>query len=822
MTEYFPGRRQRRPPQGRRPRADSSDSPASPPETDSEERTAFDSSARRSWVVAPGGDETDAGTGTGTDADQEQASTGDEDAPPAAETVRVRAVPGRSTPVSSATAPVHHVTPSADDVAGEPPTTPLSPVPSSRRGRRAGPPREETSPGPVLPPSAGGRHGTPGHHRADAPSGDDAAAAGGVTGAGEVTAAAAGTPVDDEFDAWGAAGISATSTGGSPSSDPHTVPADAAGPADAASGDEDASPAGATPDPLDPADAASPTEAASASASADGSGGPPDGPTKRPLQPNVPRPDPPRTGSLPRAAGWTLLTSIIPGLGLVTTRLRALGWALLVVLVLLIGGAAIWLSSGTSPLMTLVKVLTSRKVLIGVLIAVAVVGVIWLAQIAISNLAHNTKEKLGGPRRIISMCVAAALMVIAAVPFGWAGQNVWSLQDLIGNEKVFVSSHDDGKGPIKPGKDPWAGTERVNIMLLGQDAGKDRTGTRPDTIMVASIDTKTGKTALFSIPRNLEHVRFPKGTAPAKEFPNGFHYFGQGQDLINAVWTWANDRKDLFPGDKDPGRTATTLAVQETLGLKIDYYAMVDLQGFSDLVDAIGGVDMDVERKIPIGGGTNQATGGKYPIDGYIQPGQQKLNGKDALWYARSREGSNDFNRICRQQRMVRVVSEQANPTKLALSFNKLVGAAGANIETDVPADRLDAFVDLAGRVQEGGFTSYPITSDVTDPSHADWKKLKRWTDKSIKDSMGSEGADSVSNGDEKKDSSSTKGKDDEKKGKDDEKSASAEPEDEETTDGDEASSSEDSKEDAKKKAEREKKEDPLWSCMPGTADANP
>jgi LCP family protein required for cell wall assembly len=654
-----------------------------------------------------------------------------------------------------------------------------------------------------------------------------AARADGAADAARAGSADTAAPADDASAGTTPASVPADVDGPAPAHAAGTIPHDEPsagdptdrGPRDEDPGNGEATSNGVAEDSTSFAGSpASPAGPGTGAGSGSGSGRPPDGPGKRPLAPNVPRPDPPRTGSLPRAAGWTLLTSVVPGLGLVTTRLRALGWVLLVVLVVAVGGAAIWLSTGPSPLLTLIRFLTSRKVLIGLLVALAVVGVIWLVQIAVSNLAHNTKEKLGGPKRIVSMCVAAALMVIAAVPFGWAGQNVWSLQDLIGNEKVFVSSHDDGHGPIKPGKDPWAGTDRVNLLLLGQDAGKDRTGTRPDTIMVASIDTKTGKTALFSIPRNLEHVRFPKGSAPAKEFPHGFRYFGKGQDLINAVWTWANDRKDLFPGDKDPGRTATTLAVEETLGLKIDYYAMVDLQGFSDLVDAIGGVDMDVERKIPMGGGTNQATGGKYPIDGYIEPGQQKLNGKKALWYARSREGSNDFNRICRQQRMVRVVSENAKPEKLALSFNKLVGAAGANIETDVPADRLDAFVDLATRVKDGGFTSYPITNDVTNPGNADWKKLKKWSQKSIKDSMGTEGADSVSEGDGKSDKGSESTPDTGGK------STSAEPEDEESTKGKDGQSTDsgDDKESAEKKKEREKKKDPLWSCMPGTADANP
>jgi LCP family protein required for cell wall assembly len=490
-----------------------------------------------------------------------------------------------------------------------------------------------------------------------------------------------------------------------------------------------------------------------------------------------------------------------------------LGWVLFGLLVLAVGGGAIWYATsggGFTAVLGLAKYLTSRTILIVIVALLVLVALVWLGQILLSNMAHNTKERLKGPRRWFSLGLAVVMMVGAVIPLGYATQSVWSLQDLIGDTNVFRATSGGDDDPIVEGKDPWADKERVNIMLLGQDAGKDRTGTRPDTIMVASIDTATGRTALFSIPRNLEHVRFPEGSKLDERFPDGFRYYGTGQDLINAVWSWAGDEPDLFEDDEDPGLTATTMAVEETLGLDIDYYAMVNLQGFADLVDAIGGVDMNVERRIPIGGGTNESTGGKYPITGYIEPGEQELDGDTALWYARSREGSNDFNRICRQQRMIRVVTEEADPATLALSFPKLVGVGKNNIETDIPSDRLDAFVELAARIKEGGFTSYPITPEVTNPGNADWDYIKKYVKSSIKDSTKTEEATSVK-GTEDKDSS-------------DGSSTEATPSEEATTK--EVTPNEDrDPEDPNwgdDLSDKYKDENPLWSCMPGTADANP
>ena len=452
---------------------------------------------------------------------------------------------------------------------------------------------------------------------------------------------------------------------------------------------------------------------------------------KRPLRR---RPEPEESGSLPKVALWTVLTSFLPGSGLVTTRLRRIGWIMLGIAVL-VGAAGLALLLFGNPLRAAMMLVTSRNALVGLMIAVGVVGVLWALQVLAANLAQSTKERLEGTKRYIALGVAALMMVAVALPFGRGVQSLWAAQGLLGSETVFGISRGDSR--LSTGKDPWAGVGRMNVLLLGQDAGEDRTGTRPDTIMVASIDTESGHTALFSIPRNLEHAQFPEGTAAEKAFPDGFDYFGGQQDLINAVWTWAEDRPDLFPDDPDPGLTATTWAVEETLGLEMDHYAMVNLQGFEDLVDAIGGVDLVVERRIPIGGGASE-------VEGYIEPGEQKLDGFHALWYARSREGSDDFDRMCRQQRIVRSVSEEADPPTLAMSIPGLVSATEENIVTDIPADDLEAYVDLSLRIKDAGFTSYPITQDVT-PSHdPDWEYLKAWTEASIEDSMEQDEPESV------------------------------------------------------------------------------
>ncbi|ASK66511.1 transcriptional regulator [Brachybacterium avium] len=510
------------------------------------------------------------------------------------------------------------------------------------------------------------------------------------------------------------------------------------------------------------------------------------------------------SGSLPMVAFWTVLTSLLPGSGLVTTRLRRLGWALLAVLLLILVGIGAFLLIG-DPLRTGAMLATKRGVLIGAMIAVGVVGIVWALQIVLANLAHSRRERLAGAKRYLALALAALMVIAVAVPAARGVQSLWALQGLFGSRTVFGGG-EGGHHPFTSGKDPWADAGRVNIMLLGQDAGADRTGTRPDTIMVASIDTASGRTALFSIPRNLEKVQFPEDTPPAEVFPDGFDYFGKNQSLINAVWTWAEDRPDLFPNDPEPGLTATRWAVEETLGLDMDYYAMVNLQGFEDLVNALGGVDLVVERRIPIGGGASK-------IDGYIEPGLQKLDGFHALWYARSREGSNDFNRMCRQQRIVRAVTEEADPTTLAFSIPRLVDATEANIQTNIPVKNLDAFVDLALRIKDAGFTSYPITQDVTFSGNPDYEYLEEWVQASIEDSMEQEAPESVLGETEP---GST---DPAETGDAPEESGGSGDDEQESTEGtttEEESSTDDSGQAEESTPAPEIEQDPLKSCLPG------
>ena len=117
---------------------------------------------------------------------------------------------------------------------------------------------------------------------------------------------------------------------------------------------------------------------------------------------------------------------------------------------------------------------------------------------------------------------------------------------------------------------------------------------------------------------------FAEDSVMAEQFPDGY------DDELNSLATFARDNPALFKGTPNPGVEATIQGVEGITGLTINYHAMVNLQGFRSLVQAVGGLELNVRDRIPIGG-----VGG--PVTGYIEPGVQRLNGFETLWFARSR-----------------------------------------------------------------------------------------------------------------------------------------------------------------------------------------
>jgi len=253
---------------------------------------------------------------------------------------------------------------------------------------------------------------------------------------------------------------------------------------------------------------------------------------------------------------------------------------------------------------------------------------------------------------------------------------------------------------------------RYNVLLLGGDAGVTREGLRPDSMTVASIDEDTGRTVLFSLPRNLEEVPFPEGTPMHDAYPHGFDCEGC---YLNSVYTWATDHEDLFPrAVGDVGAYATKRAVEEVTGLTVNYYAMVDLRGFRDLVDAVGGVTLTVPERLPIGGVDG-------PVKGWVEPGRRHLDGFETLWFARSRRTSDDYSRMARQKCVMSAMLTQLSPRDVLTRFQDIATASTEIVTTDVPAGELNTFLDLAAKARRlpvASVSFVPPTIETYDPDY--------------------------------------------------------------------------------------------------------
>lgn len=255
-----------------------------------------------------------------------------------------------------------------------------------------------------------------------------------------------------------------------------------------------------------------------------------------------------------------------------------------------------------------------------------------------------------------------------------------------------LTAADNVSTVLKGGGDSEPKAGRYNILLLGVDASANREGIRPDSINVASVDAETGRTVVFGLPRNLQGAPFPDDSPLRTLYPDGYRCEDDAC-MLNGVYTLAEDNAKLYPGG-EAGLNAMLEVTEETLGLDLNYYAMVDMAGFTHLIDAMGGITVNVERDVPIGGGGS-------PVTDYVEAGEGvHLDGRDALWLARSRHGSSDYERMTRQKCVMSAMAKQLDASVVATRFVELSEAGKDIVVTDVGTGHAAELADLALRAK--------------------------------------------------------------------------------------------------------------------------
>jgi polyisoprenyl-teichoic acid--peptidoglycan teichoic acid transferase len=403
-----------------------------------------------------------------------------------------------------------------------------------------------------------------------------------------------------------------------------------------------------------------------------------------------------------RGVTLLLMTLVVPGSAQVTAGNRRLGRV----------GLRIWFGVLALGVLMLVTYLFDRAFVIGlfarpafltVLIAALIVlALLWAALFVDAWRLGAPKLQTTGAKRGIAV-LTALLVLGTAGPMLFAAKQATAGRALV--TKVFGGNH---KSAVVAG--------RYNVLLLGGDAGQDRLGLRPDSMTLVSIDASSGRTVMFSFPRNMQNVPFPVSSPMHRVFPNGYNC--GDTCLLNAVYTYASTHHGLYPKSvKNPGAQATMDAVSAITGLKVNYYALIDLKGFQRLINAVGGVTIHVKTKVPIGGETT-------PISGYIRPGTRHLTGYQALWYARSRTDSSDYERMARQRCVMTAMLQQMSPQKLLLKFQGIASASGQVVSTSIPDSEVGTFVDLALKAKGQQVTSIQFVPPIIVPKHPDFAQV--------------------------------------------------------------------------------------------------
>ncbi|WIV19719.1 LCP family protein [Paenibacillus polygoni] len=255
-------------------------------------------------------------------------------------------------------------------------------------------------------------------------------------------------------------------------------------------------------------------------------------------------------------------------------------------------------------------------------------------------------------KRTVWMVLAVIVVTAAVLAVYYFTSVVNELQDLNkeGENSPFYNVEKVDQ-EITPDPPKWEGKEPVNILLMGVDARGLTEGEIPrsDTMLVASLNPVSKKISLFSLLRDT-YTDIP----------------GYGRDRINTAITH--------------GPNVAMQAAGDLLGIPIQYYIYTDFQGFIELVDAVGGVDFEVEKDMKY---TSKADKHEYDID--LKQGMQHLDGEKALMYVRFRHDAlSDFSRTERQRELLKAIADKMQTTTSIAKLPSILNEVNPYIDTNL------------------------------------------------------------------------------------------------------------------------------------------
>lgn len=289
---------------------------------------------------------------------------------------------------------------------------------------------------------------------------------------------------------------------------------------------------------------------------------------------------------------------------------------------------------------------------------------------------------------------------------------------------------------------------RITILLAGGDAGPGRVGLRTDVMVVATLDLSTHRAALFSVSRELVGFEMPSqwdqlledreqvywnlartadlnGTSQAPEpAPEVFEPTGIWPDRINAIYPYTQGLVDrYYPGSPDPSMDALADTLEIALGIPIPYWALVDMEGFVDLVDAIGGVDVTALEPMHVTFSPEREGAEMIRID--IEPGRVHLDGRLALAYVRNRSDSNDYVRTRRQRCLLREVAASVDALTILSNFSSITAAIRDHTTTNIPVRFLPDLVEAGGSLDRGAIVTMAFEASASHAPDSNYRGLR-------------------------------------------------------------------------------------------------
>jgi LCP family protein required for cell wall assembly len=233
---------------------------------------------------------------------------------------------------------------------------------------------------------------------------------------------------------------------------------------------------------------------------------------------------------------------------------------------------------------------------------------------------------------------------------------------LVDNKPDY--NEDDKKGML-------VANDKATVMIMGVDERADDVG-RSDTLMIATLDPDKNQAALLSVPRDTR-VKIK----------------GHGFDKINAAYAYG-------------GRKLTQETIESLLNTHIDHYIKINVHGFTKIIDALGGIDIDVEKRMYYEDPWDD-DGGLY-ID--LQPGMQHMDGKTAITYVRYRDEEGDIGRIKRQQNFMKAVMDKLVSPTIIPKLPAIVSAVSDSVETDMSVSEILSFLGTLQDAKDNGLKS--------------------------------------------------------------------------------------------------------------------